>query len=139
MMTPFEELLEKLSKTLSLPLAPDQNRACAIQIKKNITVQLQMDSTEEKLLIGCKIIELPPGKFRENVLKETLKANGLPDPRIGTFAYIEQINHLFLFQYYPIEILSGERLSSLLGPFIQMAESWKEAISTGKAGPQPYL
>ena len=135
MMTPFEEILEKLGKILSLSLKPDHNRACAIQIKKNITIQLQSDPSEEKLLIGCKIIDLPPGKFRENVLKEVLKANGLPDPRIGTFAYIEQLNQLFLFQYYPFEILSGERLSSLLGPFIQMAESWKEAIASGKASP----
>ena len=107
MINRFEEILQLLGQSLNLPLQVDANNACAIQIKQNLIVQLQPDPSQEKLLIGCQIIQVPPGKFRENVLKEALKANGLPDPRVGIFAYIARNNTLFLFQEYPFDITSS--------------------------------
>ncbi len=136
MINRFEEILQLLGQSLNLPLQVDANNACAIQIKQNLIVQLQPDPSQEKLLIGCQIIQVPPGKFRENVLKEALKANGLPDPRVGIFAYIARNNTLFLFQEYPFDLLTnGERIASLIGPIFKTAESWKSAIESGQAGP----
>jgi Tir chaperone protein (CesT) family len=119
-----------------LTLQADRHHACAIQIKQGLIVQLESDSAQEKLLIASQIIEVPPGKFRENVLKEALKMNALPDPLIGIFCYIGKINQLVLFQYYPFDILTAQRLAALLGPFIQTAEKWRDAIARGDSAPR---
>src|SRR5690242_9542948 len=91
--------------------------------------------TQESLWIFTKLIEIPPGKFRENILKEALKANALPDPRAAIFAYMAATNHLILFQKYPLEILTGERLAGLIGSFLETADRWKEAIASGQSSP----
>jgi hypothetical protein len=132
----FDEILRLFGNCLDLPLHIDKNNACAIQVKQGLIIQLQSDPSQQNLLIGCKIIEVGPGKFRENVLKEALKANGLPDPRVGTFAYIAAINTLFLFQEYPFDILTtGERIASLIGPFVKTCSDWKNAIEHGLSAP----
>jgi hypothetical protein len=131
----FHEILQLLGGELGLTLHTDRNHACALQINEGLIVQLESDAAQEKLLIASQIIEVPPGKFRENVLKEALKANALPDPRIGTFAYIAKINQLVLYQYYPFDILNAQRLAGLLAPFIQTAEKWREAITSGSPAP----
>ncbi len=131
----FEEVLRLFGNCLDLPLHIDKNNACAIQVK-GIIIQMQTDPSQEKLLIGCKIVEVGPGKFRENVLREALKANDLPDPKVGTFAYIIAINALFFFQEYPFDILTtGERVASLIGPFIKTCTDWRNAIQNGQAAP----
>ena len=131
----FEEILRLFGNCLDLPLRIDKNNACAIQVK-GVIIQMQTDLSQERLLIGCKILEVGPGKFRENVLKEALKANGLADPRVGIFAYIPPINTLFLFQHYPFDILTtGERVASLIGPFIKTCTDWRSAIQNGQSAP----
>ncbi len=131
----FHEILQELGKVFDLDLETDRNHACAIQVRQGLIVQLQSDLEQEKLLIISKIVEIPPGKFREHVLCEALKANTRPGPIIGIFAYIVRINQLVLFQQYPFDILTAERLAGLLGPFIQTAEKWRDAILAGHAGP----
>jgi hypothetical protein len=137
MMDRFNEILLALGEEFDLTLQADRHHACAIQIKQGLVVQLESDSAQEKLLIASQIIEVPPGKFRENVLKEALKMNALPDPLIGTFSYIAKINQLVLFQYYPFDILTAKRLAGLLGSFVQTAEKWKAAIASGNSAPPP--
>jgi len=130
----FSELLSELGRVFDLPLHVDKSHACSIQIPP-ITIQLQLDATQENLLLFCKIIELPPGKFRENILREALKANGQPDPRAGIFGYILATNHLALHQRYPLAILTGDRLAGLFGAFFEMGESWHKAIHSGNPIP----
>jgi len=131
----FEEVLHLFGQSLNISLHVDKNNACAIQVK-GIIVQMQADFSHEKLLVGCKIIEVGPGRFRENVLREALKANGQPDPRVGIFAYIAPINTLFLFQEYPFDLLTtGERIAALLSPFIKTCTEWKQAIQNGQPAP----
>ncbi|MBU6447032.1 MAG: hypothetical protein KGQ49_06510, partial [Verrucomicrobia bacterium] len=83
----------------------------------------------------AEIAETPPGKFRENILKEALKANALPDPMPGIFGYILATNRLAQFQKYPLHILTAERLSQIIGAFLEMAEVWQKAIMTGQSAP----
>ena len=135
MTDPFNDLLASLGQLFGLTLHADKNNACALQIKKGLVIQLQPDERREKILLACRVVELPPGKFRENVLKETLKANAVIDPFVGVFAYVAKTNNLVLFQQYPIDILNGERLAGLILPFIVVAESWREAILAGNACP----
>ncbi len=125
------ELLESLGSILNISLTPDKYNACSIEIPP-IRIQLQLDSTQEKLLMFAKIIALPPGKFRENVLAEALKANGLSDPRPGIFCYIANTNHLALYQSYPLFILNGERLAGLFGSFFELGSAWHDSIQKGQ-------
>lgn len=134
----FEELLHELGKFFGLPLRPDKSHFCALSVQ-GLVVQLQTDTAFEKLLIVAKLGELPAGRFREEVLKEALKANALPDPRVGVFAYVPQINQLMLFQRYPFDILNGERLAGLLGPFLELGGRWKTALAAGQTAPPREL
>ncbi|MDE3045529.1 MAG: CesT family type III secretion system chaperone [Verrucomicrobiota bacterium] len=131
----FDELLKSAGKSLGIPLHTDKHHACAIQVRHGIVVQLQSDVSQEKLLIASKVAEITPGKFRENVLREALKANGMADPRVGVFAYLSATNHLVLFQYYPFDLLTGERLANMLGPFTEAVEAWHNAIVAGRPAP----
>lgn len=134
----FAELLHSLGNVFGMEMHPDKRNACAIQVKKGLVVQLEPDDTQEKLRIASRIVEVPPGKFRELVLKEALKANALPDPRVGTFAFVVNTTTLVLFQEYPFDLLTGERVAGLLIPFIDAAESWRTAIQSGlPSPPQP--
>lgn len=130
----FSDLLSELGKIFQIPLALDKYNACSINVPP-LTIQLQLDPTQENLFLFTKIIELPPGRFRENVLCEALKANGLTDPRSGVFSYFAHTNHLTFYQTYPLSILSGERLSGLFGAFYEMGESWYSSIQNGQAAP----
>ncbi|MBM3184108.1 MAG: hypothetical protein FJZ64_02235 [Chlamydiae bacterium] len=137
MIGPFQEIIFELGKLFRLKLHPDAVGACSILIPPELIVQLQLDSAQEKLFLFAKIAELPPGKFRENVLLESLKANSRPDPLLGILGYIHPINHLALFQSYPLSILNGERLANLFGGFVETAESWRKAIQSGQNTPIP--
>ncbi len=134
MINQFEELLQALGNVFHLALHIDHSNACSIQIHGHV-IQLQLDVAQENLWVFSKLIEISPGKFRENVLRETLKANALPDPRSGTFGYVAATNHLALFQRYPLKILNGERLAGLMGAFLETADSWHNAIAAGYPAP----
>lgn len=135
MINQFEELLHALGKVFHLSLHIDRSNACSIQIHENLIIQLQLDVSQENLWIFSKLFEVPPGKFRENILTEALKANALPDPRTGVFGYLAATNQLALFQKYPLSILTGERLSGFIGAFLEMADSWRTAIANGQSAP----
>jgi hypothetical protein len=127
----FTDLLEELGKELKLPLAVDKYNSCSIAIEP-LTIQLELDPTQEFLFLFTKIIDLPPGKFRENILCEALKYNALPDPRAGVFGYVEISNHLALYQSYPVAILNGAMLSLLLGSFFELGTAWHSSIEKGQ-------
>lgn len=139
MISPFEELLHELGQVFDLELHVDKQNACSIRVHNRITVQLQLDTSQESLWIFTKVAETPPGKFREEVLKEALKANAFPDPRPGIFAYIFSENQLVQFQKYPLAILNGERLSGILGAFLAFADNWQDAIQRGLSGPPEMM
>ncbi len=115
----------------------DAHQACTLQIHDKIRVQLQLDPHQTYLLMACLAIEIPPGKFRENVLRDALKANYLTDPRPATLGYVETNNHLSLSQTIPLAILNGERLAGFFSAFLAEAKSWIQAIEQGKSSPSP--
>jgi hypothetical protein len=77
------------------------------------------------------IAEVPPGKLRENILRDALKAH-FPYPELGSFGYSERNNKLSLFHYIPLSGLTGEKCATLLASFIDKALKWKEAIEMGQ-------
>lgn len=127
----FEELLKELGKILGIPLHVDKNNACRLNINNILHIQLEQDPVKGRLLVACYICDIPPGKFREITLKEALKANYLY-PRVGTLAYAERNNKLTLFEYLPFLELTGEKLSVFLFQFIEKANTWREAIESGR-------
>lgn len=133
-MIQFEELLKELGKQLDLPLYLDKYQACSIQIPP-LVLQMQPDRSQEFLFLFCKVIEIPPGKFRENVLREALKANVESEPCIATFGFLAATDHLILYQRYPFTILNGERMGSFLGSFFKLAKEWYKAIAAGQSAP----
>ena len=134
---PFEVLIAELGRSLDITLHVDRNHACALRIHQQLTIQLQTDAAHEKLLIAAMICELPPGRFRENVFSEALKANHLPDPRTGILGYLPANNRLTLHQRYLLATLDGKTLEMLVAGFIDYAELWREAVEKGQASPAP--
>lgn len=137
MISRFEELLEELSYVFQISLHPDKIGACSLKLSDNLIIQLQLDISQENLFLFSKIIELPPGKFKENVLKEALKWNGFPDPRPGILGYLSRTTHLTLHQSYPITMLKGEELAGIIGGFLDYLKGWYQAIQTGQSSPPP--
>ena len=130
----FAELLQELSLRLDMELHVDRHYSGSLRISDRFTLQMQLDPLQERLRIVAKIFELPPGSFRELVLRDALKANEAGDfPYI--LGYYPPKNQLALFQSYPLPQLNGEKLAHILGPFIAYAELWYEALSRGRSSP----
>jgi hypothetical protein len=125
----FQQLLYDLGDILELPLY-SENQKCRLSINEELEVQLEYDASKERVLIACYCVEIPPGKFRENVLKESLKANGI-FPRIGTYGYSEEKNKLALFQYVTLENQNANNFADILAQFIDRAKRVKQAVERG--------
>ena len=134
----FQEIIWDLGEEIDVPLHVDTNNSCQIVIDEKLSIQLEVEERNEKLLIAAYVSEVPPGRFRENVLKETLKINALPN-RLGTFGYIEKINMLVLFHFLPLETIKREKLADFLELFIQEASRWHSSILTGTPLPSEEL
>lgn len=134
-MTPFLEILYKLSHETGLKLYPDSNEACKLLVGDNCYVQLEMDITGDYLLIVSVITEIPLGKFREEVLKHALVANNVEYPYYGHLCYIQKTNSLALYDALLIRTLTGESLLNYIKIFTEKVETWKKAITSGRPGP----
>lgn len=130
MIDQFHELLSNLGQQLKLSLHPDKKGACTLIIRDLFSVQIEFDPSHERILIACFVCEVPPGKLRENVLRDTLKSH-YPYPENGVFGYSERNNKLSLFSYVPLNGLTGEKCAGLLSAFIDKAKKWREAVSLG--------
>lgn len=134
----FQELLWDLGEIIELPLHVDKNHACCILLDERLKIQMEMSSEEESLLVASFLSELPPGRFRENILKEALKLNGTYHP-FGTFAYIKKTNVLLLHKTLLAKDLNGQKLADFLEIFAAEAERWQNAIANSQAAPSEYL
>ena len=130
-MDKFAMLLTELSELVDVPLHPDQNRSCSLNVNNVMHVQLHEEESKDRLLLSAFVGELPPGKFREKLLIETLKENNL-FPRVGTFAYSSRNNQLAFYTYLQLPDLTGELLADALELFLDRAFSWKTALETGQ-------
>ena len=134
----FQELLWDLGEIMELPLHIDKNHACSILFEEKLPIQIEMDPYGEKVIIAAFLAELPPGRFRELVLKESLKVNRIYHP-FGFFAYVEKNNMLILHQFLSVRELNGQKFAEFLEIFIEEAFTWQEAIASGQAAPRSYL
>lgn len=133
----FQELLWDLGEITGIPLHVDKNHACNILLDDTLEVQIQMDEHGENLLMCSFVSEIPPGRFREEVLKEAMKVNSTYHP-FGFLAFYEQKSLLILHQFLPAEKLSGEKLVTHLEDFIEEADEWRTALASGASAPRKY-
>ena len=131
MIDAFHDLLNSLGQQLKVSLHPDKKGACTLNVRKIFSVQLEYDPAHERILMATFVAEVPPGKLRENILRDALKAH-FPYPELGTFGYSQRNNKLSLFKYIPLSGLTGEKCAALLAAFIDKASKWKEAIEMGQ-------
>jgi hypothetical protein len=127
----FAMLLADLGALIQVPLHPDHNRTCNLSINGELHIQMKEDGNRNRILVGTFLAEIPPGKFRENILKETLKENTL-FPRTGNFSYSERNNQLALFAFLYFEGLKGDTMADFLEAFLEKAFSWRTALQTGQ-------
>lgn len=130
----FTNLLHDLGKIFSVRLQPDRNNACLLQINKTLQIQIQLDSSEENLIFGTKLCTVLPGKFREDVLRNALQHNALPDA-VGYLGFIQETNTLVLFTFVYFRGQRPELIAKIIEEFRQVAASWKEAIASNAPGP----
>ncbi len=127
-MNPFEHLIADLGKTMNLPLTPDEHLACRLKFSDEITVQIDLDRSAEKILLGAELGKLTPGKYREQIFLQAMKVNGLLGTPRGILAYSSKKHALALFQYLQMDHLTGEKLFQYLTIFHDHALVWSVAI-----------
>jgi|JI9StandDraft_1071089.scaffolds.fasta_scaffold07366_4 hypothetical protein len=131
----FSDLIHEFGELLGESFTPYQNRMIRFLINENLRVQIEMDLMGEFVMLACFITEIPPGRFRENVLRDALKANFLLDEHWSTLCYEGKENHLVLFFKIPAHGLTGQKLLDQLLPFVARAGLWRDAIDNGHTAP----
>src|SRR5262245_28591576 len=125
----FSALLGELGTILKIRLNADQNNSCKIKYKSGLTLQIDFDAASDRVIFVSSLGTPGPGRYRENIFREALKANGLPPPKYGIFAYSKKQEALVLYDSLPMKELTGQKLADFLAPFCQRAEAWSSAIS----------
>jgi hypothetical protein len=125
----FEEIIKKLGQLLGTTLYAEKGYLCKLRIEGSLKVQIEHEVPEERILIASFLSELPPGKFREDLLKEALKANHSLE-QLGIFAYSPKNNSLTYFLYVSDKI-DFEDFARQFSQWLEIAKQWKSAIETG--------
>jgi hypothetical protein len=127
----YGNLLEELGKLIGIPdLHPDANNSCLLKFENEVSARIEM--FKSGFLIIAADLDVPtPGKYRETLFEEALKANGLPHPRYGTLAFRKKNDHLMLFDTFSLDTISPTKIAQFLPPFVEKASIWKEAIAKG--------
>jgi hypothetical protein len=128
----FSALIEELSSATKIKLAPDAHNACTIRYPDKLGVRMDPDPSGEFLYVLVEVAKPGEGKYRENIMQEALRANGLPPPRKGIFCFNLKKDLLLLFDQVPFEELTGQQLADVLESLCQKARIWRDAISRGE-------
>lgn len=126
----FEAILKDFEPFFKCRLQADQNESCLIKMGQGISLQMELNRYGF-LLIGCRIGELPRGRFQDEVIKEALKANEFYPPLTGIFGISRKSNSLILYLLIDPHKLDLDKISNLLNPFIAKAKLWSDSINQG--------
>jgi len=126
----YEAILIELSEALKIKkLAPDLNNSCLLKMKEGLEVQIEPDQSGDRLLMGSKLGNIPPGAYRTSIFLAALQTNALFPPQIGVFGWSEVSDQLILFVKIPMSNLRGDVLNEMLSAFVIKATIWKKAIT----------
>lgn len=128
----FESLLKELGEKIGISnLESTRNNNITLTLKDKNEVVLQQHKTEPFLIIAFEIAEIPIGRYRENILREALKFNGLNQLHGGAFAFSKKTQRLFLFDMLPFNDLSVDQILTILKTLSERVTQWKEALNRG--------
>jgi ribosome biogenesis SPOUT family RNA methylase Rps3 len=129
----FEAILKELGDSMKIEkIQPDEHNSCLLQLKDEIQIQIEPDTTDDWLIMGCKLGHIPPGTYRTQLFKAALQTNGLAPASIGTFAWSEHADLLVLFVRIPVKHMDGIKLHEILTKLHAKALIWKKAIEEHK-------
>lgn len=135
MMKPFLDLLYSLSHETQLELYPDDHGACKLLLSNQMSIQIEMDREEKGFYLVCVISPLPPGKFRESVLKHALYGNHFADSVNGILCFIEKLGALALTKKVSFGSCEGLKLVNLIAHMGEKAALWKQALDQNQPAP----
>lgn len=138
-MASFEELMEGLSEKVNRDLQIDKNGRVVLRIKDQINIQFEVDKTREEILIAAFVEELPPGKFREHILRDALKANSLYPEKHSILSYMQKENYLMIHQKFSMDQVTFEKFYESIQNISLRAFSWYEAIDNGRSCPDEEI
>lgn len=127
-MDKFEELLKELSHLIGSPLTPDSKSTCLLVFNNGVKIQLELDKSADFLIIGASLGELPPGKYREQILIAALKSNHLGEN--GILAFSLKKKELVLFEKLPFESVNAKELFEKLQKLVDKTHFWQETLSS---------
>lgn len=99
-------------------------------LPNGLKLQIELDDQEKNLLIACILGNLEPGSYRHKIFTQALKANGLAHPLYGTLGFSKKTGDLLLFHYLDMRGLDGAKVADFIGPFIEKAKIWQEALQS---------
>jgi hypothetical protein len=134
----FQDFLIELGKELDIPINIDNPKAITFLVDDILNIQIENNPIDGNIIIAAFVTRLTPGKFRENVLRETLKYNDIFE-RIGTFGYSDKENDLVLFDFLPFPEIKMDVFINYISSFIETSFKWKESIERGNAAPDDFL
>ena len=129
----LEIILNEIGKVLKIEdLHPDRNNSCLIKMPEGIKIQLEQNSKNDEFILGADLGQVPPGRYRENLFREALKANGMPYPQHGILSYSAKTDHLILYETFSSKDLRGEMVADEIPHFVEKAKYWKESMEKGE-------
>ncbi|MBS3904593.1 MAG: CesT family type III secretion system chaperone [Simkania sp.] len=129
----FEDLLKDLASLMDLPLHVDHRGVCCLRVDDQFEVQMEVGKKNDLIILAF-INELGPGKFREEVLKEGLKANNQLLPG-GIVSFSGKTNQLVIYKRLPNELLNAQSVLETLSSLIDYATQWLVSLKEGKTAP----
>lgn len=128
----FGSILEELGTRLHMKLHADAHQSCMLKTKDGVKIQIELARDGRHLLLASEMPELPmSGSYRSMVFREALKANGMPSPRCGIFAYSKPAGKLILFSQLEAQDLTGDKLYAYFNTFLAKAKIWYSTILRG--------
>ncbi len=132
----FEELLFEMGEELGIDIEPDPMGGCLLVVEEKYNIQIQPDQmSDDHILLGSRIAELGPGKYRENVLRDALKSNFSIREKVGTLGYFQRDNMLMLFEYLPTRDITPKLFAEAILKFQAKIIDWVEALENEKTSP----
>ena len=121
----FANLLKELEVFFKCPLAPDSTNCCLVQMPTGLKIQISQDRTKEHFCIAARIGEVPThGKYREQLFRAALTANGILPQDAGVVAFSDKSNNLILFIKLPMKGISADKAIPSIELFIANATKW---------------
>lgn len=129
-------ILEEIGQMLGLgALEPDANESCQVMLPNGLSFQIELDPTQENVLIGIDIGDVPPGAYRGLLFEAALKDNATLSRQFGVLSFSEDLDRMLLWQLLPATSSGGEVFETLQ-LMLRKGSVWFEAI---KAGNVPTL